>query len=460
MYNRIRGDNVKKLFVKTTSIVLVIFIFIFSVALFSNSKNTTDFSEYTYMNNVSLISNAKQAYLVGISGNTVKIDAVYPQKFQRTFDTNLKPVSYRLCDNTIIVLCTQDSRTEFCLFDIDTFEYTSVLTPEFFKATSYDFAYSGGYIYYINNHNEVVKISKNGSLCERFTFERNVQSLAVDKSNNIYCICDKGMYKINTECVKISENNYFAPVDFLSDRHFVDGSDAVYVGNTKIGVFSSYNTRPFAGVIYSHFIAVDKNNIYALDISNCEKKKQFTNDKNIENICVINNKIIALSFSDNVPVITLIDYSELIDIEKKSDITVSTAILSSTYKINNKTCVISNIKNGTTVAKFKKNINFNEYNIKFLRYDNKELTSGNVGTGTTVMIFNDKESFDYKLSVIGDVTGEGNVNTRDMKVIAKHILGTQTLKNEYLLSADIDNNGIIDIVDLAYVAQMYAESKQ
>ena len=76
----------------------------------------------------------------------------------------------------------------------------------------------------------------------------------------------------------------------------------------------------------------------------------------------------------------------------------------------------------------------------------------NLATGFTV---NDK----YEVSVLGDVSGDGQVDARDSLRILKYAVGTYELKNGYAIAADINKDGIIDARDslriLKYAVDTY-----
>lgn len=76
----------------------------------------------------------------------------------------------------------------------------------------------------------------------------------------------------------------------------------------------------------------------------------------------------------------------------------------------------------------------------------------NLATG---FIVNDK----YEVSVLGDVSGDGQVDARDSLRILKYAVGTYELKDGYAIAADINKDGIIDARDslriLKYAVDTY-----
>ena len=69
--------------------------------------------------------------------------------------------------------------------------------------------------------------------------------------------------------------------------------------------------------------------------------------------------------------------------------------------------------------------------------------SENIGTGYTVTT-NGKT---YKITKIGDVSGDGTIDARDSLRVLKYSVGTYKLENEFAKAADINNDGTIDARD-------------
>ena len=61
----------------------------------------------------------------------------------------------------------------------------------------------------------------------------------------------------------------------------------------------------------------------------------------------------------------------------------------------------------------------------------------------TGYIVNDR----YKISVLGDVNGDGEVDARDSLRILKNSVGTYDLSGEYSIAADLNKDGFIDARD-------------
>lgn len=93
---------------------------------------------------------------------------------------------------------------------------------------------------------------------------------------------------------------------------------------------------------------------------------------------------------------------------------------------------VSNIKNTYKDAKIKDS-------------SGKEITStsATLATGYTVTI-NGKE---YDIVVLGDTSGDGEVDSRDSLRILKYQVGTYTFKKAFLSAADVNDDGVVDSRD-------------
>ena len=128
------------------------------------------------------------------------------------------------------------------------------------------------------------------------------------------------------------------------------------------------------------------------------------------------------------------------------------------YKVNNDEKVIYQINNGT----FAKTLLINTSNIGSreildLNGSNKN-NNTRLATGYSIKLTNNNVTINYKLSIVGDVVGDGNITLDDAKKVTKHIVGNSSITGyEYLHAADYNGNGTIKMDD---VMQMLNEKKK
>ena len=127
-------------------------------------------------------------------------------------------------------------------------------------------------------------------------------------------------------------------------------------------------------------------------------------------------------------------------------------ITSSVYVIT--TTMIDKISPNTDVNTFKNNIS-TEVGYTIVNAKGEELqNTQEIGTGYKLITETNKE---YTLIVTGDLTGDGNITLIDMSLLRKHYLEIESLQGEYLKAADMDNNNIISLRDIANMRKTILE---
>ncbi len=128
--------------------------------------------------------------------------------------------------------------------------------------------------------------------------------------------------------------------------------------------------------------------------------------------------------------------------------TVENVISSSTYKTDN--TYLWNITYGTSVStlvsKLKKYSSTASITVN--NKNNKEKTSGTIGTGDKVIINTGSETKTLTIVIYGDTSGDGKISGIDLLNMQKHILGVVKLTGPYLKSADTSKDGKISGIDL------------
>lgn len=106
---------------------------------------------------------------------------------------------------------------------------------------------------------------------------------------------------------------------------------------------------------------------------------------------------------------------------------------------------------GTTVAKIKKAFATEEV-ISVAKADGNIIDSGKVGTASKVT-FNSGKTI--TLIVLGELTGEGNINSRDAKAILNHLSEKNKLAEDFRPAADVNLDGEINSADALLIAKLY-----
>lgn len=113
----------------------------------------------------------------------------------------------------------------------------------------------------------------------------------------------------------------------------------------------------------------------------------------------------------------------------------------------------------TTLEQMKNQLdNPNEQLKIYLADGTTEVTSGYVGTGMYVKLIIDGEVVDSKqIVVLGDTSGDGEVNIIDATTIISHILEIRKLNNAYLLAADSNKDSDVNIIDATRIVSHILE---
>ena len=119
------------------------------------------------------------------------------------------------------------------------------------------------------------------------------------------------------------------------------------------------------------------------------------------------------------------------------------------YIVDNDTNIISNIFDDLKVSEFMTKVNTNG-NMTIVNKNNQEIDNDEIiCTGYKLKVIFDEEIKEYKLSVKGDVLGNGKIEIRDAKMISQHIIDKNIiLGEEYLLAADYNGDGNIKMNDV------------
>ena len=302
-----------------------------------------------------------------------------------------------------------------------------------------------------------------------FVADKNENFYLVDGENNIIVINSKT----------------YSPFDFKSKQLFSHNGKIYSVGNYDIKQIShnsvvksfKYNDG-FTKVISKNYIC-GNNNIFSLDngitkvksiettsnllVGESDKyivegygNKLYAYDKRTGKIASkyeIGYSPIYLSvYRNTVYIVSKNNTDYMLNTYKADDIfkesitdSTNTAIDFKDYTIKGKYIFVDK---GTTVAKFKSSISYVGYDAVFSK------KSGNIGTNNTVTFSRNGNSRTYIFIVLGDLTGEGNVNSRDIYEIFGHLLYDKSLVKPFTISADLNGDNKISNIDLVMLARM------
>jgi len=485
---------VKKSVIKTICVILFINIFFFSFHMTANCSTYT-YSGYSSMDKVMLMQNENQVYLVGTKANVVSIDAVYPQSYNVILTLNNDVYSYNLYDNSIIFLCPIKStnQTEVVVYDIENDYLTSFNIKGTYNYSYCNIAFDNSYVYLAKTDGHISMYNLRGKTIKEFDTQNTVHSLLCNYNNYVYALTRDGIYSINSSgCSLVQSYNFGGPARFVNNNDFVDSLGYMYriSDNSAIKLITTQSDvrYPSGGTYKNNAIVSNTSNLFSLDISSNKTLKSYNTDSYIEQFFIVKDIVVTLSFSGNTPIIKTISYDDFKSVastnnnssnnnnnqgnnsssnsnlnnnsnnnnsnNSNSELNNISTIHSDIYDVDNNYLKIRGISPQTTVAQFKKNMQYNGYNVKFYKYGGNEITSGYVGTATVAKFYNNNISYEYELCIGGDLTGEGNVNSRDKNMMFDYLLNEVSFTGVFLDCADLDNSNSIDTIDLILLLRM------
>lgn len=158
----------------------------------------------------------------------------------------------------------------------------------------------------------------------------------------------------------------------------------------------------------------------------------------------------ATSSSQEVSLSSIVYYYDLVTTyEINNPVTVEFAdfINMNDYQIDNVKNIIYGLS-PSTVGVFKNSISTNA-TLKVFNGSNVEQdNNAALATGHLFKVSFPSHNIDYKISILGDVLGNGTVTVDDAKRIALHIIDGNVINgDEYLMAADFDGNNVIKMND-------------
>lgn len=317
-------------------------------------------------------------------------------------DENFRTDSFSVSDNCVYYIKTDSAYVYVACVNLSSDKKTKITfgqnVNEVFNnnGKSYARLYDGS----------ICKLSQTSSTCVANAGEfRNISNVGINKVINedgfIVSLSDNSReYVSNVEFGKVSasDNKVFSVVNYHLSRKTSDKTQSVSIPDTAKAVVSYKNQ---CGVL------LDNGTVQVYESSDFDEKKTADNYNHSDS-----------SNSDNQAVI--------------SDYIFSDAIIYGIYS-------------GETVADFKAKT----FADTVYKSDGSVAKSGKLKTGfTTVM-----NSKTYTIAVCGDVTGEGNVNSKDVTLLQKHLCGNAKLSGAFLKAADFNLDGKVDNRDLVLISR-------
>ena len=318
-----------------------------------------------------------------------------------------------------------------------------------------------------------------------YTLNYDSQSLYLFGRNNIYCadFLHNGIPQriLSTEDMRTGitvQNNVV--FDYSGNMTDISAKTVTYSGITgerNSGVVNGHLCKYENGCIWTFSDNGTKDCVYRIDygagVQMCSKDNKVYVLSKSGKLAVINGSEFIFPVAvqnrvedkiENAPMASVSDTKQN-NTEKDSGV-VSKSDMSrveegtekvfsvNAYYVDDDKHIIWNIPDTTTIAALKQQITCKNYTMKFYDRNRKSRTSGKLGTGFTMEVYDgDNRVMAYTFSVNGDVTGEGNVNQNDLKLLFEYLAEKTALNDVQYVSADLNGDGNVDCIDVLRMAK-------
>ena len=421
----------------TAILLSLFFLFIAAGTVYSESAK-----------NLSVFNECKKYYTENNSCGAF----IYGFNYSRLYSSRVLPsfsISYAEVEGTIRSV-SHDKNCSYALYNkINSYFVTELnstngncVTYSFGELKSIDnslFAFCDGKAYFVftdSNNTYVRSYDSNGKALKRYTFDANIKRIFTNDSKAYVLLYGGEIYRLDSNsssyCVSINTDYEICNA----------GNGYIYSDAGTLFSLTDSTIEHINGAKSDCVIKSENRLIYSNERTIKYEDKYYKSNKKIKSLFFYGNNIGILDESFTLITINLSDFKE------------NDSVLNSNNVIENKSSNVSinsdgyitGISNGTTVTDFKK-----LFSDEVAVYDKNgnEVTSGKVKTGYRARI----SDHIYEISVLGDITGEGNIKSNDVSVLMSYFVEKSDIIGVYLASADYNNDGNITNKDLVGIAR-------
>ena len=462
-----RGDTLKKFLSVFIALILLLF---FTLPLCS-AYQTIDYRMSA--ENLTLYSYHSGAYFLNFHGSECHVEKLSPNTYGADLQLNhsIKTAEV-VSDDIAVMLCNDINNDQTIIYtyyvDRDILDSFSIAEKQFVADCGIGSDGNSVFLVPYSHTNMIEEYSFSGRLLNSYSFEREIKQLGADNVGDVFAINSGNLYRLDSGRFRSVGSGVSAPVTLCGGGLMTDAVGRVFdirdgcrLIFTTGGAVGRQNSCCINDVLYR----ADGMMIYGYDTGSGERIAEIKLDSDIMGLYSSNGYVCAVCM-DGEPSISRIHPDEFTDLRAANNPQDDTPdigyhgnsaagrITSSVYRVDYNAYSISGIESGTTLAQFKKNISYDGYRVSFYR-DGIQKTSGKCGTAMLAVFDSDDARYTFELSVIGDITGEGNVNSRDLSLFMEYLIGTADFNGVYVTSADLSDDGKLDVKDLAMMHRMY-----
>lgn len=437
----------KRLLSLVTAVILIAFLGVCKIRAY-DEYNLSDLAACSL---VKSDSNGKGGFVCAFSGNTVYSARLVPDfpAYSFTVDGKIRGVSQS--GKYTYALVFEDTFTnKYSVYSLNTDNgdvFQDTFYDENFRTDS--FSVSDGCIYYIKTDKTYAYIACVNLSTDKKTniaFSQNVNEVFNNNGKSYARLYDGSICRLSqTSSTCVANTGEFRNISnagintvLNEDGFLVSLSDnsREYISNAK-----AFNVSVSDGKVFS---AVN----YRLSLKTSDKTHSISIPDTARAVVSYKNQCGVLLNNGTVMTVNTSDFAE-----KKANADSNNSDLPKSVDENKSNdCdyifsngIISGVFSGETVADFKNKTSAD----CVYKSDGSVAKSGKLKTGFTTFI----NSQSFAIAVCGDVTGEGNVNSKDVALLQKYLCNTADLSGAYLKAADFNLDGKVDNRDLVLISR-------
>ncbi len=309
----------------------------------------------------------------------------------------------------------------------DTFAFKSVDLDD--TVITDDFTLIGEYI---------VDSGKSSSVFVMCTNEEDTATMEIDSNTNFYSSNAFSWFDLNSISVGSStlscEPNFYAFTDVAD--YLLEVNSISTIQNIVTLQLTKERIKDTSNITYT---------IYDQGNNNVTDKFVIEKNYNTNKITVYTNDLIYGNYK------IVVNYNE-INIENNFELVETFTINDkNTMKVDKNNIIVKlNNNEEFTISSLINNLTIDNLDYTITDSDDTQIVGdADIGTNTTLKINN----IDYKIIVVGDVTGDGTINSADLLKIVKYLKGSVALNESQKNASDTTRDDLINSADLLRIVK-------
>lgn len=413
----------------------------------------TVFSSFSYsgadMQSKALLNDGNGIFLISYSGNKLYSEFFNTKHTSFTYTLDGKVISYCVIKDKIYILTKNNKKQNSCfIYKADNSKVSNPITINNIKTdNSSKLALdSAGNFYILNSSDKICVFNQSGKAT--VTFDKKITQL-FPFSGYVLAFSGNCIYKVTKSSQTPLYNNTNTAMFYkISDNFIGDYYGNLYrvkngitknLGINSKGYYRAAQTDKYI-VTYSNdkLSAYNKNGSFVNSVTSNSKLYGITSYKGKTALFKNNNSNYSYELLSDEAFNT--DSPSQNSEEKTKGINLSAFKHTKNYIF---------VDSGTTIADLKSKIHYDSYDINF---GNRR--SGKIRTNNEVNFIKGNTKYHYIFIVRGDVTGTGNVNSRDETAVFNHILNKEKLNGVYRMAGNLNGDKKISNADLVLLSRL------